>query len=66
MADNTTKIANAQQVIEAGVRQVTNDGTTVSYDLDQLRKEVRQQMATDDTNKGRRPVISRIRLNGTF
>lgn len=64
MADNTTRIAEIQAILRAGVRTVANDGTSITYDFAELRKELRQLMQEDDTQKGRRPAISRIKLQG--
>ena len=43
---------------------MTIDGQTVVYDFDELRRELRELMADDDSNKGRRPVATRITLAG--
>ncbi len=62
MADNSTRIAQIQEILAEGVSTVVRDGTTVTWNLDQLRRELRQLEAADDTNRGRRPVAASINL----
>lgn len=62
MPDNSVRIAQIREILAEGVSSITRDGTTVSYDLDQLRRELRELEATDDTNRGKRPVASQINL----
>jgi hypothetical protein len=50
MADNTAKITAIQAILRAGAKSVTTHGVTVVYDLADLRKELRQLMAEDDTH----------------
>jgi hypothetical protein len=64
MADHSKRIAEIQEVLRNGAKTVSTDGTTVTYDFDSLRKELRQLQATDDNQRGRRPVVSTIRLGG--
>lgn len=63
MADNTARIAEIQEILRTGASRVVKDGVTVEYDLGALRNELRKLQATDNTQKGRRPVISRINLD---
>lgn len=63
MADHSTRIAEIESILRAGAKQVTIDGQSVTYDLPQLRKELRRLMAEDDTHRGRRPVVSSISLS---
>lgn len=64
MADHSERIAEIQEILRAGASSVTTDGTTVSYDFDELRRELRQLMAEDDAHKKRRPVAASIYLGG--
>lgn len=64
MADNTERIAELREILRTGAEQVTTDGTTVRFDLETVRLELRQLIATDDTLAGQRPVVSTIRLGG--
>ena len=64
MADNSTSIAEIRAILRQGARTVTIDGQTVVYDFDELRRELRELMADDDSDKGRRPVATRITLAG--
>jgi len=65
MANNTAAIAKIQKILQAGASSGTIDGRSVTYDFAELRRQLRELQATDDTQKGRRPVVSRIRL-GNF
>ena len=62
--DNTARINEIRELLRSGASSVQTDGTTVSFNLDSLRKELRELEATDDTRKGRRPVASSINLGG--
>lgn len=64
MADHSARIAEIREILRAGVTQVTTDGTTITYDFAALRKELRELMAEDDTQQGRRPVLGQIYLGG--
>jgi hypothetical protein len=65
MADNAQKIADLEAITQAGVDRVTTDGVTVDFDQAAAREELRRLRATDDAQKGRRPVIATINL-GNF
>jgi hypothetical protein len=62
MADNAAKIAEIRDQLRTGASQVSTDGTTVMFNEAQLRKELRQLLAEDRNNRGRRPVASSIKL----
>ena len=64
MADNSVKIAELQAILQAGASNVSVDGTSVSYDLAEVRRQLRELMASDNTQKGRRPVAASINLGG--
>lgn len=64
MADHSERIAEIQDLLRTGATSVETDGTTVQLDPESLRRELRQLMAEDDTNRGRRPVVSSINLSG--
>lgn len=64
MADNSVKIAKLQAILEAGGQSVSVDGTSVTYDMAEVRRQLRELMAGDNTNKGRRPVAASINLSG--
>jgi hypothetical protein len=63
-ADHSARIAEIQEILRAGASSVTTDGTTVTFDLASLRTELRQLMAEDANQRGRRPVVSSIYLGG--
>ena len=63
-ADHSTRIAEIQEILRAGARTVSIDGTTVTYDFDALRRELRLLMADDTNQQGRRPVFGTIYLGG--
>jgi len=62
--DNSAKIAELQAILQAGANSVSVDGTTVSYDLAEVRRQLRELMANDRTQSGRRPVAASINLSG--
>ena len=64
MADNSLKIAELQAILRAGARRVVIDGTTVEYDFDTIRNELRKLQADDDNNSCKRPVVSTMDLTG--
>lgn len=64
MADHSAAIAEIEEILRAGVKQTTVDGTTVVYDLPSLRKELRRLKRTDDATKGKRPLVATVRLDG--
>lgn len=64
--DNTTKIAELEAILENGASSVSADGTTVNYDLDQIRKQLRSLRGEDDDQKARRPVIASLNLSNAF
>jgi hypothetical protein len=63
MADNTQKISELEEVTQGGAKRVTTDGTSVEFDQKAAREELRRLRAADNTQKGRRPVISSINLS---
>jgi hypothetical protein len=62
MADNSKRIADIREILASGASSVTTDGTTTQFSLNELRKELRQLMAEDRLEKGRRPVAASIKL----
>lgn len=64
MADHAARIAEIRELLRSGVSSVSTDGTSTAFDLDSLRRELRDLEAQDDVLKGRRPVASSIYLGG--
>lgn len=64
MADNSAKIAKLQAILDAGASNVAVDGTNVGFDLDEVRRQLRELNESDNTQKGRRPVAASINLGG--
>lgn len=64
MADHSARIAEIQEALRSGVSSVATDGTSTTFDLDALRRELRELMADDDLHKARRPVAASIYLGG--
>ena len=65
MADNTSKIAEIDEILRSGVKQLSNDGTSITHDFDELRKQRRQLVADDDTLGGtKRPRVFQADLSG--
>jgi hypothetical protein len=69
MADNSAAIAQIQTILNNGATRVLIDGQTVEYNFPQLRRRLRELLATDTgpnaaTNNGIRPPASTIYLGG--
>lgn len=64
MADYSAKIAEIDEILAAGVQTTVNDGVTVTYDLDALRRERRRLTRLNDATKGKRPLVATVRLDG--
>jgi len=64
MADNTTRIAELRAILESGETSIASDGTSVQYDLKQIRQELNRLLQTDDTNRLIRPRLSSVNLSG--
>lgn len=64
MTDHSERIAEIQEILRTGASSVSTDGTSVHYDFDQLRQELRELMAEDLVHKGRRPAAASIYLGG--
>jgi len=65
MPDHSARIAEIQAILRAGAVSVATDGVSVTYDFAALRTELRQLMAEDDAQRGKRPIASSINL-GSF
>ena len=63
MADNAKKIAELEKIVQGATSRVTTDGTSTEFDLSAARAELRRLREQDDSQKGRRPVISSINLS---
>lgn len=61
--NNSARIAEIREVLRTGVSRHTVDGFLVEYDLDALRRELRDLEADDYTARHRRPRISSINLD---
>lgn len=65
MADNSTTIAQLEEILNAGVLEGQVDGQRVKFNSSaEIRKRIRELQANDDTQRGRRPVSSTINLGG--
>jgi hypothetical protein len=64
LADNSAEIAKLETLRKMAARAVTNDGTTVTYDLAAAAKALREAQQRDDSQRGRRPVAPSIDLSG--
>jgi len=65
MADHSAQIAEIRETLRAGVTSVSTDGTTTSFDLDALRRELRELMADDDTLSTQRLRVRSINLGNS-
>lgn len=63
MADYSTEIAELEAILQAGASSVVVDGQSVTYDLKQIRRRLRELKAADDTAT-KRPVALSIDLSG--
>jgi len=64
VADNTQRIAEIREILRSGVASFSNDGTSVTHDFAELRKELRELVASDDTQAGKRPTSFSVDLGG--
>ena len=64
MPDNSNRIREIRDTLEAGATSVSTDGTNVTFDFEELRKELRRLEAEDTKLQGRRPVAASIYLGG--
>lgn len=64
MADNTQRIADIRAILQTGVTSTNVDGTQVTLDLDQLRRELLQLVREDDSQRRRKPRLSSVNLSG--
>ncbi len=64
MADNATKIATLQAILDAGASGVSVDGESVTYDLAAIRKEIRELKQADPNFRNMRPRAASINLGG--
>ena len=66
MADNSERIAEIEALLQSGVTSVNVDGVLVTIDPTSLRQELANLRGSDDTQRGRRPVLTSIDLSGCF
>lgn len=64
MADNSTKIAALDDVLEDAVTSETVDGETTTTDLAEARARRRELMTMDANKRKFRPRVLRIRMGG--
>ena len=64
MADNATKIAALQSVLDTGATDVSVDGERVKYDPPAIRRRIRDLKAEDPNFRNRRPRAASINLGG--
>jgi len=64
MADNSTKIATLQAVLDTGATTMTVDGITVAVDHASIRKRIAALREADPTLNHARPRASKINLGG--
>ena len=60
--DHSTRIAEIESILRTGARRVIVDGVTVEHDLSALRRELRKLQLSDDAERSKRPIASRINL----
>lgn len=60
--DNSAEIAALEAILNAGAASVSTDGTSVSYDLEAIRKQLAALRGNDTTDQHRRPRVARILL----
>lgn len=69
MADNSQKIAELEEILNAGVTQVGVDGTNTSFDLNEVRKQLEYLKRTDTTGQYSamvRPKFGTVRLDNSW
>lgn len=66
MANNSARIKEIREVLQTGVSSSTVDGTTTTFDLDSLRRELAQLVAEDDTQKSRKRRLTSVNISRLF
>lgn len=66
MADHSAEIARIESILRRGVTTVTVDGTTMTYDFAELRRQLDRLRQLDDATRGKRPFAATIRLDGAM
>ncbi len=60
--DHSTRIGEIETILRNGARSITKDGVKVEYDFAALRSELRKLRLNDTTDRGRRPVVAKVRV----
>jgi hypothetical protein len=64
--NNTALIAQLEAILQAGVATVTIDGTTTTYDLESVRRQLADLRRTDTTQNTRKPKCASLNTSGLF
>lgn len=64
MADNSAEIARLKAILDSGASEVVTDGQRVKLHHGDVRRRLRELIATDDTATVKRPRASSIDLSG--
>lgn len=64
MADNTEKIEELEDLLDAGATRIEQDGTKVEIDPDAVGRRLRELRRQDDTVGDQRPPFASINLGG--
>lgn len=65
VANNTIRISEIDEILRSGVTQFSNDGTSVSHNFAELRRERRRLVEDDDTlGPLKRPRVFQADLSG--
>ena len=64
MANNESKIAELQAILDSGATTIVVDGTTVAVEHASIRKRIQTLKAQDPNFRNRRPRAASIKLGG--
>lgn len=62
--DNSERIREITEILEAGASRVDVGGTVTQYDFAALREERKRLERSDDSHRSRRPTFLGINLGG--
>ena len=64
MPDNSAEIAKLKAILDGAASAVSNDGTSVTFDLEAARRRLQELQAQDTAQQTRRPRAATIWLGG--
>lgn len=65
-AEIAEAIAALESLLNAGTQSVSVDGTSVNFDMAEVRRRLRELYAMQDQAAVKRPVVATVRLDRAF